>query len=68
MDYTNAELMDELNDFCIALKIWLYPERIGNKLPDLQRRYPKPNLSEIDNLQVRINTELRKDAEPMVKR
>lgn len=67
MEYANEALMNELNDFAIALKIWLFPDRFGDKLQDLQRRYPKPDLSEIDNLQRRINTELSKDAKPMIK-
>lgn len=67
MEYANQDLLDELNDFCISLKIWLYPEKFENKLQDLQRRYTKPDLSEIDNLQHRINTALKKDAKPMIK-
>lgn len=65
MEYHNQYLMDELNEFCVALKVWLYPEKFGDKLPDLQRRYPKPDPPDIDNLQARINTELKKDARPM---
>jgi len=65
MEYANVGLMDELNDFCIALKVGLYPERYGDKLERLQRKYPKPDLSEIDQLQQRINEVLKKDANPM---
>lgn len=65
--YDNQELMDELNEFAVALKIWLFPERFGDKLADLHRRYPKPDLSAIDNLQAKLNSVLRKDAKPMWK-
>lgn len=68
MEYKNQILMDELNEFCIALKIWLHPEclkSVVDKAAGLQRRYPKPSVEEIDHLQSRINEELRKDSRPM---
>lgn len=67
MEYANTELMDAWNEYNIALKIWLYPERFSEKLPDLQRRYPKPDLSEIDNMFREIMQALRKDSRPMIK-
>ena len=67
MEYANEQLMQEWNEFNIALKIWLYPDEFGDKLPDLQRRYPKPDLSEIDKLFMDIMQALRKDSKPMVK-
>lgn len=66
MEYANQALMDELNEWSIALKVWLYPELFEDKIHDLQRRYPKPELSEIDNFQNRINQVLRKDAKPFI--
>ena len=67
MEYANEQLMDEWNDFNITLKVWLLPEQFGDKLLDLQRRYPKPDLSEIDNMFVRIMQALRKDSKPIIK-
>ena len=67
MDYKNQALMNDLNEFCIALKVWLYPDQFGDKLADLQRRYPKPDLPDIDNLQAELNLVLRKDSEPFIK-
>ena len=64
MEYQNQALMDDLNNWCIALKVWLYPDAFGNKLPDLQRRYTKP---EIDEMMIRLMAALRKDAKPMIR-
>lgn len=67
MEYANQKLMDEWNEYNIALKVWLFPDQFGDKLADLQRRYPKPDLSEIDNMFVRIMQALRKDSKPLIK-
>lgn len=67
MEYANQELMEAWNDYSIALKVWLFPDQFGDKLPNLQRRYPKPDLSEIDNMFTRVMHTLRKDSKPMVK-
>lgn len=67
MEYANEQLMAEWNEFNIALKVWLHPDQFGDKLTDLQRRYPKPDLSEIDNLFRQIMQALSKDSKPMIK-
>lgn len=67
MEYANQELMATWNEHNIALKVWLYPDRFGDKLADLQRRYPKPDLSEIDNMFTQIMQALRKDSKPMIR-
>lgn len=67
MEYANAELMEDLNNFCIALKIWLYPEEMGDKLEDFKSRHPKPGIDDLDQLQARIHLELMKDAKPLRK-
>jgi hypothetical protein len=67
MDCKNMQLMNELNEFSIALKVWLCPEAFGNNLPALQKRFPKPDVKQIDALQHRINIELQKDATPLIK-
>lgn len=67
MEYANQELMDELNSFCISIKIHLHPECFGEKLQDLQRRYGKPEIQEIDAMMATLMQALRKDAKPMIK-
>jgi hypothetical protein len=67
MEYANEALMNELNDFCIALKVWLFPDQFGDKLYDLQRRYPKPEITDIDSIQNRLNNVLKKDCKPLVR-
>lgn len=67
MEYANEALMDVTNEFFIMLKVWLFQDQFGEKLQDLQRRYPKPDLSEIDNLMHRLMQVLKKDAKPMIK-
>lgn len=66
-EYANQELMDAWNEYNIALKVWLFPERFGDKLADLQLRYPKPDLSEIDNMFTQIMHALSKDSKPMIR-
>lgn len=58
MEYANAYLMDELNEFMIAVKTHLY---------NLPVNYRKPTVKEIDQLQARIHHVLRQDAKPMRK-
>jgi len=67
MEYANQQLMNEWNKFNIAMKVWLYPDQFGDRLSDLQRRYSKPDLSEIDNLFVRIMQAISKDSKPMIR-
>lgn len=60
--YKNAELLHDLNNLLIGIKIWLYDEGI------IARSYhPKPTSEEIDKVMQRVRTELMKDAEPMRK-
>lgn len=65
MEYRNQQLMDDLNEFCISLKIWLYPEHCGENRERLQRRYGKPTVADMDQLLFRLIEELQKDARPM---
>ncbi len=67
MEYANQQLMDEWNNFNIALKVWLHPGQFGDKLKDLQSRYPKPDLSEIGNMFTRVMRALQNDSKPLVK-
>jgi hypothetical protein len=67
VEYANQELMDAWNDYNIALKVWLFPDQFGDKLADLQRHYPKPDLSEIDNMFTRLMQALRRDSKPMIR-
>jgi hypothetical protein len=67
MEYANQQLMDEWNEFNIALKIWLYPGEFGDKLPNLQRRYPKPTMDDLDRMLHQVYAALSKDSKPMVK-
>jgi hypothetical protein len=66
-EYANQALMDDLNEFCISLKIHLHPECFGEKLQDLQRRYGKPEIQDIDAVMARIMQALRKDSKPMIR-
>jgi len=63
-EYANQELMNDLNEWCIALNVWLYPESIGSRLEGLQKRYPKPY---IDAMMIRLMRALSKDSKPMIK-
>jgi hypothetical protein len=67
MEYANEQLMSEWNEFNIALKIWLYPDGIGDKLPDLQRRYPKPTMEDLNHMLHKVYTALSKDSKPLIK-
>lgn len=60
-DYKNQQLMDELNEFCIQLKVWLCEETKA-----LRERFPKPTSQDIDNMQNRLNRVLKEDAKPFI--
>lgn len=66
-EYANQGLMDDLNEWCIALKVWLHPELFGDKLQDLQRRYGKPEIKNVDQMMARLMQALRKDSKPMIR-
>lgn len=59
--------MGDLNEWCIALKVWLHPELFVDKLQDLQRRYGKPEINDIDEMMARLMEALRKDSKPMIR-
>lgn len=67
MEYANQELITDLNEYCIALKVWLHPDLFGEKLQDLQRRYGKPEIKDIDAMMARLMQALRKDSKPMIR-
>lgn len=68
MEYKNQQLMTALNEWCICLKVWLYPERFGDRLSELQQRYPKPDIIDIDLSHHLLHEALRKDANPLIRR
>jgi hypothetical protein len=67
MDYKNAELMEELNDFMITVKVWLNPELFGEAIANVKNRHQKPTIMEMDSLHSRVRQVLQKDATPFVK-
>jgi hypothetical protein len=67
MEYVNQDLMDALNDWCIGLKVWIHPELFGDALPDLQRRYAKPEIEDIDKMMHHLMQALKKDAKPLIR-
>lgn len=67
MEYANEQLMTDWNEFNIALKIWLYPEDCGDNLPNLQRRYPKPTMDDLNSMLHQVYQVLSKDSKPMIK-
>ena len=66
-EYANQQLMDDLNEYCIALKVWMHPELFGDKLQDLQRRYGKPEIQDIDEMMAGLMQALRKESKPMIR-
>lgn len=60
MDYANKELMNELNELFINIKVWLYEDAAK-----LRARRPKPSHEEIDDLHVRVHRALMKDAKSL---
>lgn len=63
MDYANKDLMAELNELFINIKVWLYED--AAKLRD---RRPKPSAQELDDIHMRVHRALMKDAKPMRRR
>lgn len=55
MDYEHKELMDDLNEFLISVKVHLF---------DIPVSRPNPTSEAIDELQRRLNEVLRRDARP----
>jgi len=66
-EYANEGLMNDLNNFCITLKVGLAPQLFGASLEDLQRRYPKPSIEDIDEMMGRLMQALRKESKPMIR-
>jgi len=71
MEYKHKALINELNEFMIKVKIYTiivndsdYTQEQKDKLV---KNTPPPTLSEIDNIHMKINEILEKDAEPMRK-
>ncbi len=60
-NYKNEQLMDEFNDLCIRVKVWLFD------VEKLKKHYPKPNNQEIDVIFHRITKILKQDCELMKK-
>ena len=56
--YHNQQLMNDLNEFMMNVKVHLF---------DLPSKRSKPDLSEIDQLTSRLMQALRKDSEPIIK-
>jgi hypothetical protein len=67
MEYKHRELMDELNELMIAVKLHLLADNIILGVNDLEKRYPKPSMDEIDAMHQRINQVLQQEATPLVK-
>ena len=67
MNYRHTELMQELNELNICLKLWLHPEEFGAAANDMKKRYAKPDLKYIDSVQRRVIQALERDAEPFIK-
>jgi hypothetical protein len=69
MDYKHAELMRELNEFSIAIKVWLHSELLPDDQArkEMRERYARPDIDYIDSLHRRIREVLQKDATPFIK-
>jgi hypothetical protein len=67
--YEHQDLMNELNDFIIKMKIHAgYLDDHGEAVVNvLKRNNQKPTREEIDNLQSRLLEVLKKDSSPMRK-
>lgn len=59
MEYKHENLMWELNEFMIAVKVHLY---------NLPVNISKPTVDEMDSLQQRLNQVLKQDAKPLIRR
>lgn len=55
-EYRHQQLMDDLNELLICVKVHLY---------GLQVQRPKPTVEDLDMMQHRVNEVLRQDARPM---
>lgn len=66
MQYKHQELMNELNTFMIAVKLHLHPDKIITDA-DIHKRYPKPEIADIDAMHRLLNDVLKQDATPFVK-
>jgi hypothetical protein len=67
MDYKHQALMNELNDFMIAVKVHLNPELFGDAIGNVKNRHPKPTIPDIDGLHNRLRHVLQQDAKPFIK-
>ena len=66
MEYKNAELMNDLNEFMVCVKLYLHTDKIISGA-NLTGKYPKPSVEEIDAIHQRVHRELQKDAKPFIK-
>lgn len=66
--YKNQQLMNDLNEMFIRIKCHLF-ELDNLKTSDypLKQKFPKPSVKELDEIMSRVNIELQKDNEPMIK-
>lgn len=63
MEYANKELMAELNELFINIKVWMF-----DGAAKLRDRRPKPSHEEIDEVHMRVHRALMKDAQPIRRR
>lgn len=61
--YANQELMDDLNQFFVTIKVHLLP----NVPESVIQSYPKPTVKEMDEIMLRLMDVLKKDSSPMRK-
>lgn len=60
MEYANKELIAELNELFINIKVWMYEDAAS-----LRARRRKPSATELDEIHMRVHRALMKDAKPM---
>ena len=60
IEYTNKELMNELNELFINIKVWMYEEAA-----QLRDRRPKPTAGYLDQVHMRVHQALAKDCRPL---
>lgn len=70
MERRHAELMNDLNNMLIRIKLSLYPISGNDTAVDMtvagaQHHYPPPSNKELDDLQRRINAALTENDKPM---
>jgi hypothetical protein len=63
MEYANRQLMNELNELMINIKVWLFEDAAK-----LRARRPKPSPEDIDRIHMEVHRALAKDAKPMRRR